>query len=79
MLQNHNGENQNLIFFRRNMDGQQKNDISCKTNFFFLFALQDAYYLPFCKDKPKGNLDKKSFDKEQFTKEKLISIIIFSL
>ena len=39
---NRNGENKNLIFFKRNTDAQRKVDFSI--NFFVLFAFKDAYY-----------------------------------
>ena len=41
MLKNHNGENENLLFFKRNIDAQQKIVLSRN---FLSFALQGGYY-----------------------------------
>ena len=42
MLRNNYRENENLIFFWRNINAQWETDLL--RHFIFLFALQDAYY-----------------------------------
>ena len=73
MLKNHNGKNEKLIFFRRNAGAQWKIDLS--SNFFFLFALKKSIIKTF----EKVNLEKKNFQDERFTQEKLIFVIISNL
>ena len=55
MLKNQNGENENLIFFRRNTGAQWKIDLS--SNFLFLLALKKSIINTF----EKVNLEKKKF------------------
>ena len=73
MLKNRNGENENLIFFRRNTGAQWKTDLS--SNFLFLLALKKSIIIIF----EKANLEKKNFQDEQFTPEKLVFVTISNL
>ena len=54
MLKNHNGENENLIFFRRNTDALLKIDLS--RNFLFLFTPNCIFSYPECVLEYTGNL-----------------------
>ena len=58
MLKNHNGENKNLIFFRRNTDALLKIDLS--RNFLFLFTPNCIFSSPECVLEYIGNLTSKN-------------------
>ena len=64
---NQNGENENLIFFRRNKDAQGKIDLS--SNFFFLFALTTSIIKTSEKVNLKKILRKKIFIKSDLLKK----------
>ena len=58
MLKNHNGENENLIFFRKNTDALLKIDLS--RNFLFLFTPNCIFSYPKCVLEYIGNLASKN-------------------